>query len=70
MKINPDGTFEIKKGEKMPYICPKDGWPIPYEDGIVMVRCFHCGFIGHLDDFEREFEAGLNEGGPAPIKET
>lgn len=56
MKINLDGTFDLVKGEKFPFICPKDRWPIEYDDKIVMVRCFHCGYIGNLEEFNQNFK--------------
>lgn len=55
MTINPDGTFNIEKGEMMPFICPKDGWPIPYDKDVVMINCIHCDYIGTPEDFYQEF---------------
>lgn len=56
MKINPDGTIFLKKGESVPFMCPKDKWPIPYDPNVVMVHCFHCGHIDTVEAFSVEFE--------------
>jgi hypothetical protein len=54
MKINPDGSFDLANGETVPFICPRDGWPIEYDDKILMVHCFHCGYIGSREEFSQE----------------
>ena len=54
MKINPDGSFDLENGETIPFICPKDGWPIEYDDKILMVHCFHCGYVGSREEFSQE----------------
>lgn len=56
MKINPDGTVNLEKGEYIPFVCPRCKWPIPYDKKVVMVNCFHCNYIGGLDEFSPEYK--------------
>lgn len=56
MKINNDGTVYLDKGEYIPFLCPKCKWPIEYDDKIVMVHCFHCGYVGGVDEFSPDYE--------------
>ncbi len=55
MKINPDGTVNLEKGEFIPFVCPKCKWPIEYDAKIVMVNCFHCKYIGPVEEFSPDF---------------
>ncbi len=60
MEISPDGTFFLEKGETVPYFCPIDGWPIPYEalnKNVMLVHCLHCGFVGTEKQFTRNISA-------------
>lgn len=53
MRILADGTFQLGKGENFPYICPKDNWPIPFDDTVTAVRCPQCGYTGAPTEFQR-----------------
>ena len=55
MKINLDGSMEVEKGEIMPFICPKCKWAIEYDSNLLMVNCFHCSYIGTVDEFDAYF---------------
>lgn len=56
MKINPDGSFFLVKGDSMPYICPVCNRPIEYEEGLLMVRCNHCGYLDEVNKFMGNIE--------------
>lgn len=52
MIIKPDGSFSLQKGDKVPFIC-NCGWPIPYNENIIMVRCPRCHYMDLIDKFMR-----------------
>jgi len=54
MKINIDGTFELQKGEVIPFVCPKCKFPVEYSPDLLMVRCTQCGYLGDRDEFSTE----------------
>jgi ribosomal protein L37AE/L43A len=54
MKVNLDGTFEIEKGETIPFVCPKCNFPIVYDKNLVMVKCHQCKYLGDKDEFSNE----------------
>ena len=54
MKINLDGTFEIEKGEVIPFVCPKCNFPVAYDEKLLMVKCHQCQYLGNKDEFSSE----------------
>ncbi len=56
MKILPNGSVELEKGEYIPFVCPKCDWPIEYDPKVVMVNCFHCGYVGETEEFGRPYK--------------
>ena len=54
MKINIDGTFEIEKGEVIPFVCPKCKFPTEFSAELLMVKCNQCGYMGDKDEFSSE----------------
>ncbi len=64
MKINLDGSLDILEGEILPFTCPKCLWFIEYDEKVLMVNCFHCGYIGSKDEFDNEYGAPDS---PSPI---
>jgi predicted RNA-binding Zn-ribbon protein involved in translation (DUF1610 family) len=57
MKINTDGTLDVEEGEIMPFMCPKCKWPIEYDEKVAMVNCFHCGYIGTVEEFSQDYQS-------------
>jgi hypothetical protein len=56
MKINPDGSFFLVEGDLIPYICPTCNMPTEYEEGLVMVKCSHCGYLDETSNFTGTIE--------------
>ncbi len=54
MKINPNGTFSLEKGEQIPFICPKCFYPIEYLQNVWMVNCTNCQYIGQREEFIKD----------------
>lgn len=50
-----DGSLEVEEGEIMPFMCPECQWFIEFDNKIIMVNCFKCGYLGERSEFEQEF---------------
>ncbi len=55
MKINPDRTVQLEKGEYIPFNCPRCKWSIPYDEKLIMVRCTHCRYFAPVKEFSHPF---------------
>jgi ribosomal protein S27E len=55
MKINPDKTIRLEKGEYIPFVCPKCNQPIEYDEKVFMVKCHRCSYLGIRSEFDREY---------------